>query len=125
MARNFGAVSVMAWTAISVKGKTSVCFISTKISFFDEEWIFQQNNAEGHASKIIKEFSAANEIPISEWPAITLTLNVRVILSQSVFKNGRQFENAISLSSAINMEWSKIYPNILKNLIKSMPGLLQ
>lgn len=144
--RVHGGGSVMVWAAFCYDGKTPMCFISTKMSasmyvdlldmelvefggeVYGDNWTFQQDNAPIHTAKITKEFFASRNLPLLDWPAKSPDLNpiedLWGILSAKVFRNGRQFESAKELKSAIVQEWGLINPLTLKSLVDSMPHRL-
>ena len=94
-ARNFGGGSLMIWAAFGSRGKTPICFISTKMNskiyvdlldnvlidfgdtFWGEEWIFQQDNASIHVSNYTKNFFQARNIDCLRWPARSPDLNLK------------------------------------------------
>lgn len=145
-ARNFGGGTVMVWAAFGVRGKSSICFISTNMNsemyielldsvlvdfgegFWGNDWIFQQDNASIHISGKTKSFLQSRNIEYLDWPARSPDLNpienLWGLLSNNVYKNGRQFETAKDLKKAIQEEWSKIDESTLQNLILSMPRRL-
>lgn len=145
-ARNFQGGSLMSWGAFSYRGKVEICFISHKMNaaqyvelldselvssgenFHGDNWTFQQDNAPIHSAKHTKDFLNSRGIPTLQWPAVSPDLNpmenLWSILSQNVYKNGRQFHSLKDLRSAIKEEWNKIDVNILQNLVRSMPRRL-
>lgn len=141
--RNFSGGSLMVWAGFGYHGKTPICFISHKVNaqmyvellndvlldfaedIYGESWTFQQDNASIHSAKFTKQFFASKNVPLLEWPAVSPDLNpvenLWSILSQQVYKNGRQFDTLKDLKEAIKEEWAKIDDSTLHSLINSMP----
>lgn len=116
-----------------------ICFISHKVNaqmyvellndalldfaedIYGESWTFQQDNASIHSAKFTKQFFASKNVPLLEWPAVSPDLNpvenLWSILSQQVYKNGRQFDTLKDLKEAIKEEWAKIDDSTLHSLI--------
>jgi len=142
--RNHGGGSLMVWAGFGYAGKSPLCFIPTRtnaeiyielletvlIEFagdhYGDEWIFQQDNAPIHTARKTKDFLAARKIPLLQWPAISPDLNpiedLWGILSNKVYKNGRQFDTVNDLKKALIKEWDQINPTTLQNLATSMPN---
>jgi len=134
----------MFWDGFGYAGKSPLCFIPTRtnaeiyielletvlIEFagdhYGDEWIFQQDNAPIHTARKTKDFLAARKIPLLQWPAISPDLNpiedLWGILSNKVYKNGRQFDTVNDLKKALIKEWDQINPTTLQNLATSMPN---
>lgn len=59
-----------------------------------------------------------------KWPACSPDINnienLWGILSQRVYANNKQFRTVPELIRAIRMEWTRIEPHILQNLVLSM-----
>lgn len=144
--RNFGGGSLMVWAAFGHHGKSPICFISHRMnsqmytslldnvliefseSFWGENFVFQQDNAAIHVSKMTKDFFKDKQIELLEWPACSPDLNpienVWGLLSYNVYLNGRQYETLADLKKAIVEEWRKIDLNTLQRLVQSMPNRL-
>ncbi|GAB0099100.1 Tc1-like transposase, DDE domain [Sergentomyia squamirostris] len=146
MSRNFGGGTVMVWAAFSKHGRTPVCFISTRMcsqkytelleevliefgeSLPDSDFIYQQDNAAIHTSRLTKAWLAEKEIELLPWPARSPDLNpienLWGILANAVYANGRQYANVQELKAAITAEWRNISPDILQRLVNSMKNRL-
>lgn len=141
--RGFGGGTLMVWAAFCYKGKTPMCFISTRMNasmyvelldseliefagnIYGDNWTYQQDNAAIHTAKVTKNFFNDRKIPLLQWPALSPDLNpiedLWGILSARVFKNGRQFETVRHLKSAIELEWANINVTTIQSLVNSMP----
>lgn len=137
----------MIWAAFSYTGKTPVCFISTKMTsekyiklledvliifaddYMDDSMIFQQGIAAIHRSNANISFLKERNIHVFDWPALSPDLNpiknVWGLLSQKVFKHGRQFDKVADLKKAIVEEWNDLDHQNLKRYIESMPRRLE
>lgn len=142
-ARNFQGGSLMVWGAFGYNGKAPMCFVTHRMNaekyvellddvliafaedFWDNSWIFQQDNAPIHVARYTKDFFADKKIDLLQWPAKSPDLNpmenLWAILSQRVYSHGRQYSTLKELKEAIVLEWSKIDDSVLQNLINSMP----
>lgn len=141
--RNFGGGTVMVWSAFSYDFKLPICWITTRmnsnmycdlledvlISHLEEnvegEFMFQQDNASIHVSRKSKEWFSDKDIPLLDWPACSPDLNpienLWGLLASKVYENGRQFATTNELKQCIRECWEAIGPEILHNLINSMP----
>lgn len=94
-------------------------------NIYGDEWTFQQDNAPIHKAQVTTNFFNGRKIPVLQWPPLSPDLNpienLWGILSDRVFRNGRQFETVRHLKSAIEQEWANIDMTILKSLVISMP----
>lgn len=92
----------------------------------EENWIFQQDNAPIHVSKLSKSWFTSKNIEILEWPAISPDLNpienLWGIMSTRVYANGRQFGTVEELKNCIREVWKNFTVTELQNLILSMPN---
>lgn len=144
--RNMGGGSLMVWAAFSVNGTTPICFLSTRmdsikyaelldevlLTYLDDKnmnnAIFQQDNAPIHVSKYMEKWFSDKNLEKLDWPAKSPDLNpienLWGILSKSVYAHGRQFSSLAELRKSINTCWLNISPQIVRNLVNSMPGRL-
>lgn len=142
MSRNFGGGTIMVWAAFSYFGKTPICFISTKmnsayyITLLEEvlieygetmphqDWIFQQDNAAVHSSKVTKQWFQEKNIAVMSWPARSPDMNPMEnlwgILSREVYGNCKQYNNITELKTAIKNAWSRISDETVQKLVCSM-----
>lgn len=142
--RNFGGGSLMVWAAFSAFGKTPILKVRGRmnsnqyidmiedvlINFSDEkmdgDFIFQQDNASIHVSKLSREWFQSKEIDLLDWPACSPDLNpienLWGILVRLVYQGGRQYKTVQELEVAINNSWREIRIGTLENLVNSMPN---
>lgn len=89
-----------------------------------QDFIFQQDNAPCHTSKLVKAWLKRQKITSLIWPAYSPDLNpienLWAILARKVYANGRQFKDIKSLKEAIVQSWGEIELETCQNLIKSM-----
>lgn len=134
----------MVWGAFSSSGKLQLCYITSRMNsetytemldaalipfledvIGDRQFIFQQDNAAIHVSKNSREWFAARDIPLMEWPACSPDLNpienLWGIMARDIYTNGRQFTTIKSLKEEIHKSWQRIENETLSKLISSMP----
>jgi len=122
----------MVWAILEYAGKSPLCFIPTRrnaeiyielletvliefsIDIYGDEWIFQQDNAPIHTARKTEVFLAA----IS--PDLNPIEDLWGILSNKVYKNGRQFDTVNDLKKALIKEWDQNNPTTVQNLATSM-----
>lgn len=140
--RHSGGGSIMVWAGFSWRGKSSLCFTSERMNstryinilnghllpvarrIAGKEFIFQQDNAPCHSSKLVKEWLKRQKINALMWPAYSPDINpienLWAILARKVYTNGRQFDDIESLKKTILESWQQIELEMCQNLINSM-----
>lgn len=97
-------------------------------SLLGESFIFQQDNAAIHNSRVTREWLAAKNIEVLKCPACSPDLKpiekLWGIILRQVYRNGKQFQTTEDLKQRIWDVWNDISPEILQNLITSMPNHL-
>ncbi|ETV69561.1 hypothetical protein H257_14797 [Aphanomyces astaci] len=141
--RHSSGGSCMIWAAFSSHGKSEIAFLdgsqtgdksidtlSNYLFPFGHEvyggsFVFMQDNASIHCSKVVMEFLDEQDIVIFGHPALSPDLNpienVWGVLARQVDLNGKQFDSVAELKVAIKREWENISQNYLQELIRSMP----
>jgi len=142
MHRNMGGKSVMVWGAFSWKGKLNLGFFTKKVNsdkyidmldnnlipfardVYNNLILFQQDNASIHKSKKTMKWLMEKTFGLLYWPPCSPDLNpmenVWSILSQRIYKNGKQYNTVLELKQAIVREWVKLEMSVLHTLINSM-----
>lgn len=86
-------------------------------------WIFQQDNASVHTSKIVQEYLAERKASILPWPALSPDLspieNLWGIVSRRVYL--RNYQTVEELWEGVQAEWNAVSPDLLASLYDSMP----
>ena len=90
---------------------------------------FQQNGDPKHTAKVVRLWLAEQKFCVLKWPTQSPDLNPIENLWCIVKRRLAQYENPptgiIELWSRVQSEWSKISPEIIKNLVESMPTRIQ
>jgi len=142
--RNFGGGSVMCWAAFCADGQVDLQFVSKRmraqdytdildtglLSFLAQNpqvnYEFQQDNASIHTANHTEEWMTDNGVVSMDWPSRSPDLNpienLWGILVREVYKNQRQFSSVADLKVAIWLAWNSLDPNVLQNLVSSMPN---
>lgn len=91
--------------------------------------VFMQNNDPKHKAKITMNWLRNRGITCMDWPAqspdINPIENLWNILKKKIIVRNQTPQNLEQLWVAVNEEWSKISPEILENLVASMPKRMQ
>ena len=132
----------MIWTGISNDRLTDLAFLQgnqkseeyikvlennllpSAERIYGANYVFQQDNAPIHASKLTRAFLQERNINILSWPACSPDLNpienAWAKLSRLVYKGGRQFNSKSELEDAIRTSWNNLDSDFIKKLILSM-----
>lgn len=141
--RAMGGGGVMVWACFSWDFKGAITFVEGSMDayryrellnphlqqlsdhFGGNDWIFQQDNAPIHTARSTVLWLKSKNINVMDWPALSPDLNpienLWGILARAVYANGKQYYSKEELKKAIQSEWKKIGPQVLKNLVESMP----
>lgn len=137
LARHHSRTSgVMVWGAITYYGTIELEFLSTTMNgnnykcllersfpkvkniFGPLPWIFQQDNAPIHTSRVVRSWIQSEDVELLPWPPYSPDLNiienVWAWLSRKVYEGGRQFEDKDTLIEAIRDAWAQISLDYLK-----------
>lgn len=87
-------------------------------------WIFQHDNVDIYAIKLIKDWHKKQEINHINWPVLLSELNIIEnvwgYLSRQVYMNNRQFSHQEDLVNTIETKWKKGPQSYLDTLYKSI-----
>jgi len=101
------------------------CVLPVIRGVYGPNFVFQQDNAPVHTSKQAKKMFERNKVQLMKWPPLSPDLNpvenLFGILSQMVYKGGRQYYSEQKLWQAIKQAGSKVPPETLANLMQSVP----
>ena len=104
------------------------CLVEHTEDLMGLDYIFQNDNAFIHVSKLTKQWFNGNKIQLLPWPSISpdmnLIENLSDLLVRKVYTHGRQFKNVRDLKDAILVAWNEIELDTLQNVVKSMPDKL-
>ena len=99
----------------------SISFLANN---YQNDAIFQQDNAPIHTAKLTTEWPQDHDIATLSWPAkspdLNPTENLWGILARQIYADGRWFEDKDILWCAVKESWEAISNNTLLNLINSM-----
>ena len=134
---------LMVWGAISCNGGLRLVCVDERINtetyidmlqndFFGvvkeelpSNFLFQQDNAPPHVSRVTKEYLEKEKIPVMDWPPVSPDLspieNIWGIMSMKVYENGKQYKNVDDLWDAIVQAFHSISAEIYENLYNSLP----
>ena len=133
----------MVWAGFSSIGKTKLLFLEGNQDLEDyiftlqdglfefahlhygTDFLFQQDGASIHRSKLTTVFLADENVNLFYYPALSPDLNpienLWRIIARAVYADGRQFDSVGQLKNAIEHEWENIPLSTLENLVSSMP----
>jgi len=136
--RNFAGGSVMVWGAFSVFGTATLAFTSSRMKskdyiqvlqthllryirrFPSVKLTFQQDGASIHASGETRAWLQGQNLDVLPWAARSPDLspieNLWGIMCRQVYEGCRQYNTVDELKSAILDVWSRIKPEIIRNL---------
>ena len=85
------------------------------------DYIFEQDNAPVHTSRLVQSHFNENNISILAWPARSLELNIiENFWVELVHANRRQYQHVQELKNAIVREWDTLSQNFFQKLYKSI-----
>ena len=93
---------------------------------FGPDYIFQQDNASVHISRLVQSYFNENNISILPWSARSPDLNIIenywAELVHGVYANEKQYQHVQELKNAIVHEWDTLSQNYIQKLYKSIPN---
>lgn len=142
--RQSGGGSVMVWGGFGYGGKTELVFLEGRVDseqYVDvlknhllragkkicgKNWIFQQDNASVHTSKLTLDWLKSKKVNFLDWPSKSPDLNpienLWGILVRKVYANGKQYNSVDELKTNLVKCWTDIELEILSKLVDSMPN---
>lgn len=140
--RQSGGGSIMIWAAFSRRGKSQMAILEGNQNsemyvntirryllpfardLYEEDYIFQQDNAAIHSSRYTEAELRGLNIDIMDWPSKSPDLNpienLWGILVREVYANGKQYDDKTALKNAILAAWDNIQLSTLEKLVDSM-----
>ena len=134
----------MVWGAFSASGTLDLSFTSKKMNseeyqqvltlrllpylhqFQQLNLIYQQDNARIHTSRSTLDWFQHHQITLMSWPTCSPDLNPMEnlwgVLVCQIYANNHQFQTEKDLKVAILEAWNRLSPDILMNLVNSMPN---
>ncbi|KAG2823550.1 hypothetical protein PC111_g10172 [Phytophthora cactorum] len=89
------------------------------------DYIYQQDNASIHRSKLTMEFFEEEGIKLLDWPARSLDLNsienFWAMMARIVYHNGKQCDSVAEMRAAVIAAWEALDASYLGKLVDSMP----
>ncbi|RWR99611.1 hypothetical protein B4U79_01338 [Dinothrombium tinctorium] len=137
--------AVMVWGAMSARGLSPIAFIpghidSTKYAIvmdhnlldtmntlYPDGWLYQQDNAPVHTSKLTKKWFEDHGVRLITWPPGSTDLNPIEVLWAIIKRRieAKNPSNVNDLKAEIEKIWEEMSTSTIKSLIDSMPARLQ
>ena len=93
--------------------------------FPDNDYLFQDDNAPVHRSRVTQQYMANNHIKNMSWPAqspdLNIIENVWLYLKRKLSENQHLITSETELYDAINQIWTTISTQYIQNLYTSIP----
>ena len=133
----------MVWAAFCAETTLAPKFVSSRMNsteyqetlassllpFLEENkenrWVFQQDNAAIHTSRMTSAWFSEKNVTCLDWPALSPDLNPMEnlwgILVYDIYAHGTQYDSIADLKGAIMRAWNQIPLQMLRNLVNTMP----
>jgi transposase len=141
--RQQGGGSIMFWGGISWEGKTQLAILEGRQASEDyiytvseymlpfahlkygTDFVYQQDNAPIHSSKMTQEFFSRMDVEVLDWPARSPDLNpienLWATMARRVYGDGKQYDDMNELRQAVLAAWDSITLDEIRTVIDSMP----
>lgn len=139
----FGVGNIMVWGCFSMSGVGPLYCIRNKMDQIQYreildtimlpyskqslplDFIFQHDNDPKHTAKTIKQWLLNNNVTVLQWPDLNLN-PIENLWSEVERKlRGQSFSNRNELFQAVHQNWNEMSPNLIVELINSMPRRCQ
>ena len=137
---------IMVWGAISANGARYICRMKGAITSkayvemlekvlledvkedLPVDWIFQQDNAPAHNAHATRQYLEEEGIRVLEWPPYSPDLNIIEnvwgMVSNEVYKEGREYQSADELWESVSEAFLRIPCSSIWRLYESIPERL-
>jgi hypothetical protein len=91
---------------------------------YGTDFVFQQDNAPIHSSRMTKAFFVEQSIEVLDWPAQSPDLNpienLWATMALRVYRDGKQYDDMAELRQAVLVTWDSITLDEIRTVIGSM-----
>lgn len=139
-----GVISAMFWGCITYNGVGTLTSVEGNMNsnvyidtlnnnlwpvvaknFGNGGWIFQEDNAPCHVSRVCNDWKTQNNIPVLPWPAqspdINVIENVWRVLKIRIKRRLHDIKNKADLERIVHEIWSSLPLHYIRSLYQSLP----
>ena len=135
---HFGGGSVMCWAGMSAEGLLPLVWIEGNLDshkyievleknlvpYVDDGWLFQQDNAPAHVSRLTLDYLNDKNVDLLPWPANSPDLspieNLWGIITRHVYHGKPRYESFAALKAAVSNAWYSLSYDEVANLMAGM-----